>query len=379
MNSLQEENTSETDCIIESGILFHGQQVVVPASPQSAVMNELHRTHVGITKMKQLARRYVYWKKIESDIEHLVRNCSEYVAIKNSPAKAQSHPWEEPEHNWQQIHIDHAGPYQDHHFLVAVDAKSKWGEIVPYSSAPTSKSSTELLKDIFSRNGFPEVMVSGNATIFTSEEFAQFCKETGFFEKCCATGHLAANSLVERNFQMLKHRLATMSNQNMPILQKVREILFRYQAKPLKNGKSPAEQYLNRKIRIQLDAMMPIKFYELPAPTQPARQFSERERVSVRYYSNNKAHCKCRKVLKKLGKQDYLVELDNGFHFKRHIDQLRSTGFLLPARKTVHFDPKPKSPMIDDRQLSKPNLGDLTEIMDPDVMLPEAEQPDPIE
>ncbi|KAJ8894331.1 hypothetical protein PR048_006953 [Dryococelus australis] len=133
MKSLQEANTSEPDYIIKSGVLFCGQRVVVPASLQSAVLNELHRTPVGFTKMKQLARRYIYWKKIDSGIEHLARSCSECVAIKNSPSKAPSHPWEEPEHNLQQIHIDYAGPYQDHHFLVVVDAKLKWAEIVPCS------------------------------------------------------------------------------------------------------------------------------------------------------------------------------------------------------------------------------------------------------
>ncbi|KAJ8871531.1 hypothetical protein PR048_027853 [Dryococelus australis] len=203
--------------------------------PTSNVLNELHRTHVGTTKMKQLARLYVYWKKIDSDIEHLVRSYSECVAIKNSPAKAPRHPWEEPEHNWQQIHIDYAGPYQDHHSLVVVNAKSKWAEIVPCSSAPTSKSSIQILKYIFSRNEFPEVMVSDCAMIFTS-----------IFRKFCAAGHSATNSLAERNVQMLKYRLATMSNQSIPIRQKVREILFRYQATPLSEGKSPAEQYLNR-------------------------------------------------------------------------------------------------------------------------------------
>ncbi|KAJ8898451.1 hypothetical protein PR048_003811 [Dryococelus australis] len=291
----------------------------------------------------------IYWKKIDSDIEHLIRSCSECVAIKNSPAKAPSQHWEEPERNRQLIHIDYASPYQDYHFLVSVDAKSKWAEIVPCSSAPTSKSSIKILKDIFSRNGFPEVMKSDNATIFTSEEFAQFCREAGIFQKFCAAGHPATNGLAERNVQTLKHRLATMSNQNMPIHQKVWEILFRYRVTPLSNGKSPAEQYLNRPIRIQLDAMRLIKCHESPAPTQPACQFSEGERISARYYLNNKAHWKCGKVLKKLGNLHYLVELDNGFH------------------------------SMDDHQLNKPNPGDLTEIMDPDVVLPKAEQPCPIE
>ncbi|KAJ8872038.1 hypothetical protein PR048_028378 [Dryococelus australis] len=138
--------------------------------------------------MKQLAHRYVYRMKTDSDIEHLVRSCTECVAIKNSPAKA-------PKHNWQRIHIDYAGRYQDHHFLVVVDAEYKWAEVVACSSAPTSKSNIENLKGMFSRNGFPEVMVSDNAMIFTSEEFAQFCKEAGIFKKFCAARHPTTNDL----------------------------------------------------------------------------------------------------------------------------------------------------------------------------------------
>ncbi|KAJ8897894.1 hypothetical protein PR048_003251 [Dryococelus australis] len=184
-----------------------------------------------------------------------------------------------------------------------IDAKSKWAEIVPCSSAPTSKSSIEILKDIFSRNGFPEVMVLDNAMIFTSEEFPQFCKEGGIFQKFCAAGHPATNGLAECNVQTLKHRLATMSNQNMPIRQKVWEILFRYPGYTLEQWEVSCET--------------------VPESTDPnptgSDEFSEGEHVSARYYSNNKAHWKCGKVLKKLGKLHYLVALDNGFHFKRHM------------------------------------------------------------
>ncbi|KAJ8877193.1 hypothetical protein PR048_021647 [Dryococelus australis] len=183
MKSLQEKITSEPNYIIESSILFHDQRVVVSASLQMCSYQE------------QVQPRH---KVI------LGRN-------QNITGK--------------QIHINYAGHYQDHHFLVVVDAKSKWAEIVPCSSAPTSKSSIEILKDIYSRNGFPEVMVLDNATIFTSEEFAQYCKEAGIFQKFCAAGHPVPNGLVECNVQMLKHRLATMSNQKMPIHQKFWEIL----------------------------------------------------------------------------------------------------------------------------------------------------------
>ncbi|KAJ8869535.1 hypothetical protein PR048_028526 [Dryococelus australis] len=271
------------------------------------------------------------------------------------------------QNNWQRIHIDYTSTYQDHHFLVVVDAKSKLAEIVPCSSAPTPKSSIKILKYILSRNGFPEVMVSDKATIFTSEEFVQFCKESFRNYVQQDTQQLTAlrNAI---NHVKPEYAYPSKSSGNP----------FSLPEYTLEQWESPAEQYLNQQIRIQLDATRPIKFHDSPATTHPARQFIEGEHVSARYYPNNKAQWKCGKVLRKLGKLHYLVELDNGFHFKRHIDQLRSIEIPLPARKTVHFDPQPKSTMSYDCQLNKPNPGDLTEIMDPEMVLPEAEQLDPI-
>ena len=90
--------------------------MVIPKTLQSLVLQEFHRTHIGASKMKQLARRYVYWKGIDADIELLVRSCEACVSHKNSPVKAPLHPWDVPEKNWQHIHIDYAGPYQGYYF-----------------------------------------------------------------------------------------------------------------------------------------------------------------------------------------------------------------------------------------------------------------------
>ena len=37
--------------------------------------NELHATHPGITKMKGLARSYVWWPKMDHDVEQRVLTC----------------------------------------------------------------------------------------------------------------------------------------------------------------------------------------------------------------------------------------------------------------------------------------------------------------
>lgn len=322
----------QTNCVednmftLNNGIVFRGQRVVIPNSLQSSVLRELHQTHIGISKMKQLARRYVYWKSIDKDIEHLVRECEACVNVKSSPPKAQLHTWEEPEHNWQRIHIDYAGIFQEHFYLVVMDAKSKWAEIGLTPFSPTSKSTIELLLDLFSRHGYPDVIVSDNATIFTSDEFQSFCTNAGIFQKLIAPGHPATNGLAERNVQTLKNRLKAMKDDPRPIRQKVREILFRYRATPLANGKTPSEQYLNRQIRIQLDALKPPMIQiRNSTDRRKARQLSEGDRVQARYYANNKNLWKLGTVTKKFGHLHYQVKLDDGYIFKRHIDQLRLT------------------------------------------------------
>lgn len=66
---------------------------------------------------------------------------------------------------------------------------------------PTSISTIELFREIFSHNGFPDVMVSGNATIFINEVFQNLCKASEIFQTFITLGHLAINGLAECNIQ----------------------------------------------------------------------------------------------------------------------------------------------------------------------------------
>ncbi|BES87407.1 Hypothetical Protein NTJ_00214 [Nesidiocoris tenuis] len=328
---------------LDNGILFKGQRVIVPKILRNAVLQELHRTHIGISKMKQLARRYVYWKGIDNDIEHLSRSCEPCAKMKSSPPKAQVHPWDEPQNNWDRIHIDYAGPFQGFWFLIVMDSKSRWAEIKICRTAPTSTSTIEMLSEIFSVHGYPYVMVSDNASIFVSDQFQTFCSAKGIFQKLIAPGHPATNGLAERNVYTLKSRLKAMSEDPAPMQSKIREILFRYRMTPLANNSTPAENYLGRKVRCELDALRPLKHSKNLVYDFHARQLSVGDRVQARYFQRNSNLWKFGSVVRKLGRLHYLIRLDeqpNGV-VKRHINQLRRTDV---NRKSVTFNDNVEAP-----------------------------------
>jgi len=53
-----------------------GSRVVVPENDRQPVLQELHSVHPGMTKMKALARIYVWWPGLEADIEESVHECN---------------------------------------------------------------------------------------------------------------------------------------------------------------------------------------------------------------------------------------------------------------------------------------------------------------
>ena len=55
---------------------------------QKEILNELHVGHPGIIRMKELARSYLWWPNIDSDIEQTVRNCSRCQQVRKPPAAA---------------------------------------------------------------------------------------------------------------------------------------------------------------------------------------------------------------------------------------------------------------------------------------------------
>ena len=75
---------------IEGHCLLWGIRVVIPAKLQAKVLHELHSSHAGMSRMKSLARSYLWWPKVDKDIEELVKSCRPCLNIHHAPAVAPS-------------------------------------------------------------------------------------------------------------------------------------------------------------------------------------------------------------------------------------------------------------------------------------------------
>ena len=90
----------------DKGCVLKANRVIVPIKLKDKVMKMLHSEHMGILKTKNLARYYVWWPKIDEDIETLVKSCEPCELNRNVPDKHSSHSLQYPAGPRQHIHID---------------------------------------------------------------------------------------------------------------------------------------------------------------------------------------------------------------------------------------------------------------------------------
>ena len=314
---------------VEEGCILWGGRVVIPPKLRQKVLDDLHTSHVGVVRMKLLARSYIWWPHMDRHVEEKSASCDKCVENSKNPPSALLHPWERASRPWSRIHIDHAGPVMGQTFLIIVDSFTKWVDVYPVSST-SSQVTIEKLRQSFATMGLPDVIVSDNASGFSSEEFDEFMRKNGIRHTTSAPYHPATNGAAERTVQMFKNALKK-NNSKGSINTQVSQMLFTFRNTPSTvTHISPAEMMFKHKPRIRLSRVKPDpsaswrRNAERMVESKPCgkvREFQCGDRVIARSYRDGEKWV-AGVVQEKTGPLSYKVHI-NGGCIRRHIDQMR--------------------------------------------------------
>ena len=179
-------------------------RIVVPKSLQRRTLDKIHTGHQGVQRCRLLANTAVWWPGMSQEVENMVLQCLT-CAKDTKPAKQEMIASDLPEYPWQKIGTD-LFQLKGKSYLVVVDYFSRYPEVRALNST-TSSSIIKVLKDIFSRFGIPEIVMSDNGPQYASCEFADFAKLYDFEHITSSPCYPQSNGQVERTVQTVKRLL----------------------------------------------------------------------------------------------------------------------------------------------------------------------------
>lgn len=331
----------------ENNCLYYGNRIVIPETLRYEILKLLHDSHIGIVRMKKLARSHVWWKGLDADIEGFVKSCSACSGIQGAPKKSEISNWNPSNYPFERVHIDFFH-FIGREFLIMVDSYSKWIEISEMAKTNATKV-IEKLRNWFSVWGIPSIVVSDNGPPFSSGAFIEFCESNNIKVMKSPPYHPQSNGLAERAVQTVKKafkKFLLETKQNILEFNcKIDNFLLRYRNTPTTTtNESPANVLLKFRPKTLLDFVndKPGISQKQGQSHRPSikttflkKKFTEYIKGEEIYYQNsfkNNVNWIPGKIVSKLTRCLYEVVV-NGVKRVAHIQQLKK------RYKKVRFSP----------------------------------------
>lgn len=323
---------------VENGCILWCNRVVVPPVHQKEILLMLHSEHPGESRMKALARSFVWWPGLDRDVEEVVKTCSICQKTRKSAPLAPLHTWTWPKHSWQRIHLDFAY-FEGKEFLIVVDSFSKWIEVF-YMPTTTSKCTIDKLRHCFATFGLASTVVTDGGPQFKSVEFKEFLESNGVHHILTPPYHPASNGLAERAVQTVKDTFLKQMlhdakyNTKRSLQHRIDSFLFSYRNTPHSmTGLVPSEIMFKFSPKTHLSLLKPHLTSQMEIKqenilqsannTRKPRNFELSENVYVRTVRQEQINWQPGIVTKVVSPVTYLVKVDGRIRFV-HIDHLRS-------------------------------------------------------
>ena len=263
---------------IQCGLLMRGSRILIPPPLPKEILNRLHTGHQGITKCQEKPRQSVWWPRISTDLEELMKRCTKCCKeqVQRSQPMTSSQLLHLP---WQKVGTDFF-EWDKHNYVLVVDYYSHYIEIARLSTE-SAQDVINKTKSIFARHGIPETVMSDNGPQYTSKAYEKFAKEYQFNHLTSSPYYPQSNGEAERAVCTIKGLLKKCEDSYLALL-------F-YRMTPIQGGKySPIELLMNKLPRSTIPTTLELRKPRIPDPAEVyVRDNREKNRQKQNYDSRH--------------------------------------------------------------------------------------------
>ena len=272
--SLQQYWNIRDELYIRDGLVYKGEQLVIPEALRSEYLSKIHQGHLGNQKCIDRARQSVYWPHMSAEIKEAVSRCAICQRHANQQQKEPLIPHDVPELPWNKVGMD-IMDFRNKSYLLVVDFHSHYPEFRLINNKK-SEDVIAALKSIFAVHGVPVEVIADNMP-FSSYTMKHFADEWGFNITTSSPHYPKSNGMAERYVQTVKQFMKKAEDSAGDIY----AALLAYRQTPVAGlSFSPAEMLFNRNIRSTLPSTSGTLTPSVPKAFESlqARQDEQRRR-----------------------------------------------------------------------------------------------------
>ena len=244
---------------IQWGLLLRGSRIVIPQKlRRNLMLSRIHEGHQGISKCRERARHSVWWPGLSTELEELVKNCTECCKAQVQRAEPLI-PSPLPDLPWQKVATD-LFQWEKNWYVLVVDYYSRYIEIALLNRLTSAEVITRL-KSIFARHGIPEIVVSDCGKQYMSEEFQEFANNYHFQHSTSSPYYPQSNGEAERAVRTVKSLLKKSKDPYLALLA--------YRTTPVLGGDySPSQLLMSRTLRSTIPTTHTQRESRVPDPVK---------------------------------------------------------------------------------------------------------------
>ena len=229
---------------VNDGLIYKGEQVLIPNSLIKIMLEKLHHHHFGAASSIRMARDVFFWPGMRGHIDDMCKSCGDCAKYGKAAPKEPMKILPVPTLPWQIVSQD-LFDFDGKIFLVTVCHYSDWIEVDELRCGD-AQTVIECTKAHFARFGVPQICHTDNGSQFISDEYhKKFAAAYGFKHTRSSPYHSKGNGRAEAAVKVCKSMLKKSSD--------IYAALLNYRNTPQQGHRhSPVQRMMNHRTRTLL-------------------------------------------------------------------------------------------------------------------------------